>query len=93
MSNIEDIKAALAAAKAEVKAEAKEPEKSIIITDKAEIEAALADTVEELPKDELSRVHARICAILLEHRNEITSIPQSHEYWKLMNRYNGLRNP
>ena len=85
--------AAAKAASEEPKSEVKEPEKSIIITDKAEIEAALADTVEELPKDELSQVHARICEILLEYGNEITSIPRSHEYWKLMNRYNGLRNP
>jgi len=62
------------------------------ITDKAVIEAALADMVEE-PQTEVSQVHARICAILAEYKNEISSIPRGHEYWSLMNRYNGLRNP
>lgn len=66
-----------------------------IVTDKDVIEAALADMVESVEEDvdEMTALQRRIANILLEHNNEVSSIPRSSEYWQLQNRYNTLRNP
>ena len=91
----EEMIAAMASAKAaEEKPEVKESESSTVITDKALIEAALADTVEELPVDDsLLGLMDRASKILKEHNGVVTDIPRSSEYWSLMNRINTLRNP
>ena len=68
------------------------PDEGAVLTDKAEIEAALADTVKE-ELDEMTVLRNRISQILSDHNNEVTSIPRSSEYWQLQNRYNALRNP
>lgn len=74
--------------------EPKEPETSDVITDKAEIEAALADTVEELPVDDsLLDLMNRASNILKEYNGVVADIPRSSEYQSLMNRINTLRNP
>jgi len=66
-----------------------------IVTDKDAIEAALADMVESVEEDvdEMTALQRRIANILLEHNNEVSSIPRSSEYWQLQNCYNTLRNP
>lgn len=74
--------------------EVKESESSTAITDKALIEAALADTVEELPVDDsLDGLINRVAKILQGYNGIVTDIPRSSEYWSLMNRINTLRNP
>jgi len=91
----EEMIAAMASAKAtEEKPEVKESESSTVITDKALIEAALADTVEEFPVDNsLDGLINRVAKILQDYNGVVTDIPRSSEYWSLMNRINTLRNP
>lgn len=90
MPTPEELTAALAEVKAASDKELEAAPSEDTVTDKDVIEAALADTVEEL--DEMTSVRNRLSEILLEHNNEIASIPRSSEYWRLQNRYNTLRN-
>ena len=88
MPTPEELVAALAEAKASLETE------SEVVTDKVEIEAALADTVEELPIDDsLVGLMNRAGELLRNHNGVITDIPRTSEYWSLMNRINALRNP
>ena len=95
MPTPEEMAAAMASVlKNKQELEPKEPETSDVVTDKAAIEAALADTVEELPIDDsLLGLMSRALKILQEHNGVIADIPRSSEYWSLMNRVNTLRNP
>lgn len=100
MPTPEEMVASMTAAKAELesKAEVKEvtvapvvePDAITVVTDKAEIEAALADTVVEPTEMEL--VLAEIAKIHSQY-NSRSDIPVGHQYWVLCNRLNSLRNP
>ena len=87
MPTPEELVAALAEAKASLETE------SEVVTDKVEIEAALADTVEELPDDSLVGLMNQAGELLRKYNGVITDIPRTSEYWSLMNRINALRNP
>lgn len=94
MPTPEEMAATLLAIKAnaEVKDKPLANDTEAAVTDKAEIEKALADTVEPV-EDAAESVRLQIVAILNEYNNEVTNIPRSSEYWRLMNRYQSLRNP
>ena len=89
MPTPEEMAEALAKVKADASAELPATE---TVTDAAQIEEALADTVEE-PVSEILAVASKIAEILKEYNNEVSSIPRSSEYWDLNNRFNALRNP
>lgn len=95
MPTPEELTAALAEVKAASDKELEAAPSEDTVTDKTEIEAALADTVESVEEDvdEMTALQRRIANILLEYNNEVSSIPRSSEYWQLQNRYNTLRNP
>lgn len=95
MPTPEEMVASMTAAKAELesKVEVKdEPKKeeasSTVVTDKALIEAALADTVEptkqELLLAEIAKIHAQYPTR--------SDIPIGHDYWGLCNQLSSLRN-
>lgn len=93
MPTPEEMAATLLAIKAnaEVKDKPLANDTNTVVTDKVEIEKALADTVEVV--DEAESVRLQIVAILNEYNNEVVNIPRSSEYWRLVNRYQFLRNP